>query len=574
MSSALFRAARAGDTKALSCLAVLSQTNKSTFMRLMPILIHHHNKPVLHLPASRSSSEVDKIVNGVIDSSNPIIPAFDALANGSRLHFTPNLGRDLLSKWDTIFHPWLIFLMDNLIEPRIRINPTSEFFTTLFLSICELLGSLSRANGITQSMPGFTTIVMRAWHLALDLGVTTAAFFSATMFGPIYYVSAQVNQTSEFVDVIRALPGFVDLLFDDLQRSRSINPKDHPVTAFILILGVIDQQAGESPWYPKLDALHQDFIDRKVIPVVISVITKLNPWTLAVDEGYTAFIQSFNIFIKYIHRRIKHVGAVLVVGIVEANLLREIAKSFPFLARQPRGVETGPLWTQYQYLLNTITTFYPHPIVFRAFRPWLKRGNPKELCDEENPIFSDWNSLHEMVEGLLSDRRAYKLLKRPVCANLTCPSNPIQVNLAKQCGGCLAEQYCSRDCQKAHWKNGHREQCRPPSAEYSLRTESFVVRDFVSIVMADRFTFMLRSYDFLTEEINAARGLYPVVVKSVMTPGCEVMSGESFLASEATRESDKVVKDMIRRGGGAILAYLLIPDAKGTHFPVYAWINA
>ncbi|KAJ7571824.1 hypothetical protein C8J56DRAFT_1087940 [Mycena floridula] len=103
--------------------------------------------------------------------------------------------------------------------------------------------------------------------------------------------------------------------------------------------------------------------------------------------------------------------------------------------------------------------------------------------------------------------------------------------------------------------------------------ESFVVRDFVSVVMANRFTFMLRSYDFPTEEINAARGRYSVVVKSVMTPGCEVMSGESFLASEATRESDKVAKDMIRRGGGAILAYLSIPDAKGTHFPVYAWIN-
>ncbi|KAJ7589722.1 hypothetical protein C8J56DRAFT_889249 [Mycena floridula] len=320
---------------------------------------------------------------------------------------------------------------------------------------------------------------------------------SSSVLVATYWCGAQVNQTSEFVDVIRALPGFVDLLFDDLQISRSINPKDHPVTAFIPILGVINQQAGESPWYPELDALHQDFMDRRLIPVVILIYSSTN------------------------------VGAVLVAEIVEANLLREIAKSFPFLARQPRGVETGPLWTQYQYLLNTITTFYP--LVFRAFHPWLKRGNPKELCDEANPIFPDWNSLHGML--------AYKLLKRPVCANLTCPSNPIQVNLAKQCGGCFAERYCSRDCQKAHWKNGHREQCRPPS-------ESFVVRDFVSVVMADRFTFMLRSYDFLTEEINPAR-------------------------AEATQESDKVAKDMIRRGGGAILCLLI--DLAGRQSPLRIW---
>eukprot|EP00928_Gymnodinium_smaydae_P080021 TRINITY_DN63827_c0_g1_i1.p3 TRINITY_DN63827_c0_g1~~TRINITY_DN63827_c0_g1_i1.p3 ORF type:complete len:101 (-),score=10.48 TRINITY_DN63827_c0_g1_i1:221-523(-) len=29
------------------------------------------------------------------------------------------------------------------------------------------------------------------------------------------------------------------------------------------------------------------------------------------------------------------------------------------------------------------------------------------------------------------------------------------------CSGCMKTRYCSRECQKAHWKAGHRDTCKP-----------------------------------------------------------------------------------------------------------------
>ena len=30
----------------------------------------------------------------------------------------------------------------------------------------------------------------------------------------------------------------------------------------------------------------------------------------------------------------------------------------------------------------------------------------------------------------------------------------------KQCGGCRAVRYCGADCQRAHWREGHRSECK------------------------------------------------------------------------------------------------------------------
>ena len=32
----------------------------------------------------------------------------------------------------------------------------------------------------------------------------------------------------------------------------------------------------------------------------------------------------------------------------------------------------------------------------------------------------------------------------------------------KKCGRCEKAYYCSKDCQKKHWKSGHKRNCQPP----------------------------------------------------------------------------------------------------------------
>ena len=36
----------------------------------------------------------------------------------------------------------------------------------------------------------------------------------------------------------------------------------------------------------------------------------------------------------------------------------------------------------------------------------------------------------------------------------------------KVCSNCKSVYYCSQECQRVHWKNGHKEQCKILKAEY------------------------------------------------------------------------------------------------------------
>ncbi|KAJ7575649.1 hypothetical protein C8J56DRAFT_900953 [Mycena floridula] len=126
----------------------------------------------------------------------------------------------------------------------------------------------------------------------------------------------------------------------------------------------------------------------------------------------------------------------------------------------------------------------------------------------------------------LKFRDDYKVLEREICANTTCPSNPIPVKLAKQCGGCLTEKCCSHQCQKTHWKHGHSHECLPPSSwlwvKATLKTDHHI------------------------RGANAAYGRFPAVFRAFGFVGCKVISGEEFLSGQSLSESDDEAKELVR----------------------------
>ncbi len=50
----------------------------------------------------------------------------------------------------------------------------------------------------------------------------------------------------------------------------------------------------------------------------------------------------------------------------------------------------------------------------------------------------------------------------PRCCNFACESEGALP--FKQCGGCRAVRYCGADCQRAHWREGHRAECKALAA--------------------------------------------------------------------------------------------------------------
>lgn len=50
------------------------------------------------------------------------------------------------------------------------------------------------------------------------------------------------------------------------------------------------------------------------------------------------------------------------------------------------------------------------------------------------------------------------------CSNPSCQSGMTKFLKLSQCERCKSVHYCSRDCQKAHWKTEHKLVCRPISS--------------------------------------------------------------------------------------------------------------
>ncbi|CBK22885.2 uncharacterized protein [Blastocystis hominis] len=47
------------------------------------------------------------------------------------------------------------------------------------------------------------------------------------------------------------------------------------------------------------------------------------------------------------------------------------------------------------------------------------------------------------------------------CSNPLCGNTESRPGEFKKCSRCKSACYCSKKCQSAHWKNGHREECKP-----------------------------------------------------------------------------------------------------------------
>ena len=45
----------------------------------------------------------------------------------------------------------------------------------------------------------------------------------------------------------------------------------------------------------------------------------------------------------------------------------------------------------------------------------------------------------------------------------------------KYCKGCLKTKYCSNECQKSHWRNGHKDCQKTLSAEEAERVQAYIV---------------------------------------------------------------------------------------------------
>ncbi|KAK7030829.1 hypothetical protein VNI00_013937 [Paramarasmius palmivorus] len=162
-------------------------------------------------------------------------------------------------------------------------------------------------------------------------------------------------------------------------------------------------------------------------------------------------------------------GLSWVVEALDNNLVSVIARFYhlPMPYFQNSGER---LVEHYATLLRAIKPYLPFRRVLNHFlreKPDRAARNACCYVKGDHPIYEAFNELFGCAKGLKifkGELYAYTNLKP--CSNWErCPNtvqklNPKEGLSFKRCSGCRVAAYCSSDCQRMHWKNGHRQQCK------------------------------------------------------------------------------------------------------------------
>ncbi|KAJ7059155.1 hypothetical protein C8F01DRAFT_1232236 [Mycena amicta] len=113
--------------------------------------------------------------------------------------------------------------------------------------------------------------------------------------------------------------------------------------------------------------------------------------------------------------------------------------------------------------LLPMAVVYRHTVVIiRAAiaRIRLNLESPSVRQSQSFSMVSDFISLAHPYIGVLDQLEGSPSMPQRVCDNLTC-SQVASRTAFKRCGTCQAAYYCTKACQKADWKAGHRDICSP-----------------------------------------------------------------------------------------------------------------
>ena len=88
----------------------------------------------------------------------------------------------------------------------------------------------------------------------------------------------------------------------------------------------------------------------------------------------------------------------------------------------------------------------------RIVKCLLRATKNVELLDQQLPTLDSSFPIPDAIK---------KQLKLHACSNPACPKiRQLHEPKFNKCSGCMDARYCSVDCQRAHWKNGHKPECK------------------------------------------------------------------------------------------------------------------
>ncbi|KAF9036092.1 hypothetical protein BDZ89DRAFT_1157654 [Hymenopellis radicata] len=183
--------------------------------------------------------------------------------------------------------------------------------------------------------------------------------------------------------------------------------------------------------------------------------TRDNPYYGNPDLSYTVSLTIATI------RPYFNEGYTFVLQALQCGFFQWLVKAQPFISTFLKDSEKDARESTYMICLqviNACTLF--RPVLREARKGCLWYLKHPELHFPKGSVpYWEMKVLIRTVEERERLRKSHLLAddKLSECANDECPG--VEMGPPRRCEGCLWACYCSRDCQKASWRNGHRDTC-------------------------------------------------------------------------------------------------------------------
>ncbi|KAL0573242.1 hypothetical protein V5O48_008710 [Marasmius crinis-equi] len=244
-------------------------------------------------------------------------------------------------------------------------------------------------------------------------------------------------------------------------------------------------------------------------------------------------------------------GESWVIEALDCQLLTVLAKIPPSLDRKSANI---PIGRQTEGIVKCLMPYVIHRgVLNRVFR----EKNRMDRTEGNVGIKAVQNAIQELMNYANATKEAYRVFENITpslsahCSNIDCQKsydNPLEPVRLKRCNGCHMALYCSRECQKAHWRDSHRQVCAS-----SPRPK----RDGISYGMSDfdigfmRFLIRRRTPQW-TEELRKHSRNKPgqafIISATLSEAPMIVITGMSVEKLEAIlEESDRSLLEVVMR---------------------------
>ncbi|KAK0446536.1 uncharacterized protein EV420DRAFT_892865 [Desarmillaria tabescens] len=437
--ASLKRAARNGSIPAMKELVTRSIGKNQLLAQVFPLVKQH----LSNVPTRNEASVQMMLI------------CFDSLIYG--------LENDLINSatlfvplWHSIC-PWISFFITqyhlDLAETTVDDHEAllkSAKLVYLFVQIPEVLPWLA-------AVPRLVSCIFKMSLIAASVDYDSDILISTSR--TITTISAAVDQIGQGwqIDVSRVLTSEApaNLALGTVQRLIELAEKPQiPYSDLIARLETLLFCSGND------EKLRLQFFSKQSVAWVTFVMGRLTRARNLESFNLPLARRAMFLSVMYLKKNLRY-GFTWVSDALDKGILQAIVKSQPYIAREHQeSLESLTVG-----ILDTITLFAVYRSVLHRARTSLRRAEAIQDAAKLQGIVKDaWMRLKDKVNHLWDLRPMYFMVRGGAtsCMSDNCMTRQ-QGNTSRvrdmRCSGCQYAYYCSRECAKSGWKDGHRKQC-------------------------------------------------------------------------------------------------------------------